>query len=242
LIGITCGRRNLVAPADEIQTVITGCDTDYVDAVCRAGGVPVLIPVTEKPGFFSEALSAVDGLVLSGGGDLVSLAYGEEPHPANKLEDPDRDEIEIELARLAYIAEKPLLCICRGIQVLNAALGGTLVQDIPSLLPGSINHFQKGLATFLCHSVEISEGSLLASVLGTTRLGVNSNHHQAVREPGRNLKVVCRAPDGVIEGLEAGGGKPVLAVQFHPERLVDKYPVFLPLFEWIVNEAAARRS
>lgn len=242
VIGITCGRLNLSADAGEIQAVITGCDTTYVDAVCKSGGVPVLFPVTADPGVVSEALDSVDGLILGGGGDLVSLTYGEEPHAANKFEDPDRDYYELELARLAFISGKPILCICRGMQVLNVALGGTLVQDIPSLLPGAFNHYQKGLATFLCHSVEINEGSLQAALFGTTKLAVNSTHHQSVKEPGKNLNVVSRAPDGVIEGLEAAGGKPVLAIQFHPERLIDKYPLFLQLFDWLVKEATARRT
>ena len=238
LIVITAGRRNLSAIAGEVQTALTGCDVDYVSSVLRAGGAPLLLPYLADNEAIETALRVADGLLLPGGGDVVSLAYGEEPHRKSVYQDPVRDEMELEVFRRAMEQNLPILGICRGIQVINVALGGTLVQDIPLQVPNACQHYSAPLAPVLSHTVDVEADSLLARVLETTSLAVNSYHHQAVKDPGRSLRTNCRSRDGVIEGIESSEGKPILAVQCHPEEVAAAHSVFQRLFGWLVREAA----
>jgi gamma-glutamyl-gamma-aminobutyrate hydrolase PuuD len=244
VIAVTVGRRNQATPRSEIQTVVTGCDVDYIEAVVRAGGIPLLAPTTATraavEAMAANTLDRVDALLLTGGGDILSLAYGEEPHPRLNYQDPARDEIEFAFARLAVERGLPVLGVCRGIQVLNVALGGTLFQDIPSQVPQACQHYATPVAATVIHTVEVTRDSLLARVVGPERLPVNSYHHQAVKDLGRGLRVNAVAPDGVIEGVEAADGKLVLAVQFHPEELAANDARMQALFDWLV-EAARRR-
>jgi putative glutamine amidotransferase len=244
LILITGGKQNHAAAYFERQAVSSGCSIDYVHSVLRAGGVPVILPRIGDRDAARAAVEAADGLLLTGGGDIVALAYGEEPHPASKLQDPVRDETEIEVTHAALQRDMPIFGICRGVQLLNVALGGTLVQDVPTQVPGAVKHSAEGLDPVLLHTIDIEPDSLLARILGTTSLAVNSFHHQAVRDAGQGLRVNCRARDGVIEGLEAEDGRPVLGVQFHPEEIAEQNPRFQALFDWLVAEAigAARGS
>jgi len=243
IIGITTGRRNPWTPRTERQNVLMGCALAYPECVERAGGAPVLLPRTEDADVVASVMDGVDGLLLSGGGDIVSLAYGEEPHPESLYQDPIRDSMEFEAVGIAVEMGIPILGICRGIQTLNVALGGTLVQDVPSAVPDAILHNVKARETVLVHTIDIEEGTLLARVLGTTRTAVNSWHHQAVGSVAEGMRVNCRTRDGVIEGIEAADGRPILAVQCHPEDCAEKYPLFEKLFDWLVTEAAdGRRS
>jgi putative glutamine amidotransferase len=178
--------------------------------------------------------------MLTGGGDVGSLFYGEEPHVASKLQDPVRDEMELEATQLALKRGLPILGICRGVQLLNVALGGTLVQDVPSQVPNALKHYSEGMDVILLHTIEIEAGTLLAHIFGTTSMAVNSYHHQAVKDVGRGLRVNSRARDGVIEGIEAADGRPILGVQFHPEECTAQYPQFRALFDWLVREAGER--
>jgi gamma-glutamyl-gamma-aminobutyrate hydrolase PuuD len=240
IILVTAGKQNPATPRGEVQVVTAGCDVDYIQSVVRAGGAPVILPCVADPEAVRAVVQAVDGVLLTGGGDIVSLAYGEEPHPTSKLQDPARDAMEFEVTRRALERELPVLGVCRGVQVLNVAQGGTLIQDVPSQVPGAVKHYSEGLDTVLLHTVEIEADTLLARVLGTTSMAVNSWHHQAVREAGQGLRVNSRARDGVIEGLEAADGRPILGVQFHPEECTATYPQFQALFDWLVREAAGR--
>ncbi len=239
IIAITVGRQNLSAPRRQVQDVWTGCHIDYVNSILRSGGAPVLLPYLADQDVIAAALEVADGVLLPGGGDVVSLRYGEEPHPKEHYHNPARDEMEFEVVQLALEKGLPILGICRGVQVLNVALGGTLVQDVPSEVEGAVKHFSHGLAPVLLHNVDIEEGSLLAQILGATSLAVNSWHHQAVRDLGRGLRVNCRSRDGVIEGVESDEGKPILGVQCHPEEVAAIYPQFQPLFDWLVEQAKA---
>jgi len=241
VIGITAGRGNQVTERHERQAVTIGCRAEYADPIVRAGGAPILMPPVEDLKAVAAMMRPVDGLLLSGGGDIVSHVYGEEPHPENLNEDPIRDEMELEAVRLAMEMGVPIFGICRGIQTLNVALGGTLVQDIPAQVPGAFEHHnihERGRAPV--HTIDIEEESLLAKVLGTTCTTVNSRHHQAVKDTGRGLRVNCRSPDGIIEGIEADDGRPILAVQCHPEDSLEEYPLFQKLFDWLVAEAGKR--
>ncbi len=241
IIALTTGRRNNRPLRNERQHSTMGCDIKYPQALLRSGGVPVLLPRTDDEEAIATALQAADALLLTGGGDVVSLAYDEEPHPSSIYQDPVRDAEEFSAVRTAVERELPVLGICRGIQSLNVALGGNLVQDVLSQIQGAVQHYTHASECVLAHTVDIEDGSLLARVLGTTSIAVNSWHHQAVKKPADGLRVCARARDGVIEGLEAEDGRPILAVQCHPEDTAEAYPVFQKLFDWLVGEAAGRR-
>jgi putative glutamine amidotransferase len=241
IVGITTGRRRERAAPRVRPTVVAGIPGAYPTAVERSGGAPLLLPCTQDPKVIEAVMAVVDGLLLSGGGDIAPHRYGAEPHPAEKNQDPVRDEMEFQAVRIAVQRKVPILGICRGIQTLNVAMGGTIIQDIPSQVPGAVRHDVPASKRHLGHVVDIEPGSLLARVLGTTCLPVNSRHHQAVRDVAPHLRVNSRSRDGVIEGVEADDGRPVLAVQCHPETCCEDYPVFQRLFDWLVAEAARRR-
>jgi putative glutamine amidotransferase len=241
IILVTAGRQRRAAARSEIQTVNTGVDIDYIDSLVAAGGAPVILPCMPDKAAIASAVDAADGILLTGGGDVMSLAYGEEPHPSCMYQDPVRDEMEIEVVRLALNRKIPILGICRGLQLLNVALGGTLVQDVVSQVQGVVKHYAHGLTPVLMHSVDIAEGSLLAQVFGRETLPVNSYHHQSAKDVGKGLRANCWARDGVVEGLEAADGRPILAVQFHPEEIALEHPEFLALFQWLVRESSAAK-
>jgi putative glutamine amidotransferase len=236
VILITTGKQCQAAMRTEIQAITASCNMQYVSSVVRAGGAPITLPCVVDKEAIRAVLRMVDGVLLTGGGDILSLAYGEEPHPASKYQDPVRDEMEFEVTRLALEQGLPILGICRGVQVLNVALGGTLIQDVPSQVRDAVKHYSQGLDAVLLHTVDIEEDSLLARVSQATSMAVNSYHHQAVKDLGRGLRTNCRARDGVIEGIEAADGRPILGVQFHPEELTEKYPQFQSLFDWLVRQ------
>jgi putative glutamine amidotransferase len=206
----------------------------YVDAVRRAGGLPLLLPPEEHD--VPEVLAACDGLVLTGGGDVAPRRYGGRDHPAVYDVDARRDESEIALVRALFAARKPALCICRGAQVLAVACGGTLVEHVPDEFGERVLH--RGRGAYLEHRVTLEAGSRLARTLGIDALTVPSWHHQAVREPGAGLRVVARADDGVVEALEHESHDRLWAVQWHPEHSAATDPLQQRLFDALV--AAAR--
>ncbi len=213
----------------------------YLHAVQAAGGVPVLLP----PHLDAESLAALrdrlDGLLLTGGGDVAPARFGEVPHPKVDNVSEARDAIEIDLALHAVDRGVPLLAICRGVQVLNVALGGSLYQDIPSDLGTSIAHAQTAPRSTPTHAVTVQGESRLAETLGALEVQVNSMHHQALKKLGRGLREVAWAPDGVIEGLEAPDAPGfVLGVQWHPEELVGHDPAARALFRALVEASQNR--
>ena len=221
---------------------ITRCSRmdDYLASVERAGGRPRILEVSESP---AAVLEAVDGVLLTGGGDVDPLLYGEPRHPTVHDAEPGRDQFEIDLARRAVEAGIPLLAICRGAQVLNVAAGGTLLQDIPSAITSELSHAVSEPKTAESHDIRVVPGSRLGVALGTRLAGawrcrVNSRHHQAVGRPGKGLTVSATAPDGVIEGIEAGAALFCVGVQWHPENFWETGE-FAPLFDAFVRAAAA---
>lgn len=200
-----------------------GTLTTYLHAVRGAGGLPVIIPLTVAGADLRALAARLDGILLTGGGDLDPALFGEAPHPQLGRVDADRDTLEIELTRLALAAGQPLLGVCRGAQVLNVALGGTLYQDLPSEYgPGLLRHahpVKDFPREHQAHPVQVEEESLLARVLGVPVARVNSRHHQAIKTVAPGLVVTARAPDGVIEGVERPDHPFALAVQWHPENL-----------------------
>lgn len=241
IILITAGRKNENARDSKQQMIWSGCDIDYTQSIARSGGAPLLVPCVTDEVTVLATLDVADGVLLTGGGDILSLNYGEEPHPTSKYQDPKRDTTEIALANAAIERGLPVLGICRGLQLLNVALGGTLIQDIPSQVEGACKHYGDGIEVALLHSVDIEADSLLARVLSSQHMAVNSYHHQAANALGTGLRINSRAKDGVIEGLEANDNRPILAVQFHPEEIAADYPQFQPLFDWLVTEASKRK-
>lgn len=203
---------------------------DYFHAIQDAGGIPVLLPLISSDREAAEVLDRVDGLLLSGGGDMDPHYFGEEPHPQLGEITPERDIAELALTREALRRKLPIFGICRGHQVLAVAAGGTLHQDISARVPGAIKHQQQAPRWYPSHSVTVKPGTMLNALLGNS-FRVNSFHHQAVRSVPADWVVSATAPDGVIEALEHPGYRFVLSVQWHPESFVGRGDQFRRLFE-----------
>jgi len=217
---------------------------DYEESVRRAGGdVRILDPAADRP---ADVLDSADGILLPGGNDVLPSIYGEAAHPAFAASEPGRDDYELELIRRATDADLPLLAICRGIQVLNVARGGTLYQDIlgdfESGQGSGVPHDVRESRVSIAHDVWITSGSLLDRLLSDRETGdvcpVNSRHHQAVKAVGNGLVISATAPDGVIEAIEDPTQRFCVGVQWHPENFY-RTGEFRPLFEGLV-EAAGR--
>jgi len=239
LIGITTERwsSSLTRRNARVQGVLSS----YVDAVLAAGGLPLLIPVSVQGADLQELYGRLQGVVLPGGGDVSPDYYHAPAHPATHEVDADRDQAELWLARQALHDGKPLFGICRGLQVLNVASGGSLVQDLPSERPETTAHYfryPEYPLDHLAHPVQIAEDSLLADCFDSPIVEVNSRHHQATLEVGPGLQVVGRAPDGVVEAVQATAAPFVLGVQWHPENMQEQAGM-RALFERFVRAAAA---
>lgn len=206
---------------------------EYVAAVRRAGGLPWLLPPGEPR--WSEFLDGIDALILPGGGDIDPALYGGVEHAAIYGRNRARDESEIALVRAAIERGKPTLCICRGCQVLNVALGGTLVEHLPDLVGTRVPHRGSAPGEAVPHEVDIVAGSRLATILGTVRAETSSSHHQAIRSVGAGLEVVARAPDGTVEAVEMRAHPFLVAVQWHPEHTAGEDPVQQRLFDALVR-------
>lgn len=228
-----------VTPTLDEQTGRITINQDYLDALRRAGALPVLLPLAEDTAAWEEMLRRVDGLLLSGGADLCPASYGEEPLPVCGETAPLRDAEELYLCRRALEMKKPLLAICRGHQVLNCALGGTLYQDIAAQYSDSISHPRHDTPRDPVHPVSVTPGSRLAAITGRSALQVNSRHHQAVKDLGRGLTVSARAEDGLIEAIEYPAAPFALGVQWHPEALSDRYAEAQALFNAFVEACGA---
>lgn len=216
---------------------------DYLESVRRAGGEPIEVVVGgEAP---EHILARVDGLMLTGGGDVDPALYGETPHATFQAAETGRDAFEIALARAAVKSGIPFLAICRGMQVLNVAMGGTLVQDIPSEVTGALEHTVPQPRFQIAHEVWVAKGSRLATLLadhmedGET-CHVNSRHHQAVKTVANGFEVTATSPDGVIEAMEKPDAAYCIAVQWHPENFW-RTGEFRELFEGLVKAANARK-
>ena len=188
--------------------------TTYVDSLRRAGAVPVLIP--PQPENARELIEDLDGLLLAGGDDCDPAVYGETPHPSVEPMDPRRQANDFTLARAARERGIPTLGICLGVQVMNVAAGGTLIQDIASSIDTEIDHASEPTDRHR-HEVFIEANTHLANILGARELNVNSSHHQAIGRVAESLRVTAHAPDGIVEGLEDPGHPFYVGVQWHPE-------------------------
>jgi putative glutamine amidotransferase len=207
----------------------------YPEAVERAGGVPLIVPPL-APEILDSMMTRVDGICLPGGPDVEPENYGEEPDPNLGPTQPWADALGLEMVRAADRLGLPILAICRGLQVLNVARGGTLYQHLPDVVGESIAHRQFPHGSEPTHEVRVAEGTRVFELLGEGPLRVNSFHHQAVKDLGSDLVATGWAPDGMIETIEDPGERYVVGVQWHAEFLNDN----APLFEALVAEAAGR--
>ena len=230
-IGITTYGRN-----DEGRFTL---NARYVECVRRAGGLPLLLPPGEP--HLEEALELFDAFVMCGGPDVDPRLYGGRAHPQLYGIDSERDASDISLARQLVARRVPALCICRGVQVLNVALGGTLVEHLPDEVGLRVPHNGAERA-YVPHAVELAPGSRLAALLGRTSIEPASSHHQAVRVPAAGFEVAARAPDGTIEALEHKDLERLIAVQWHPEYTAHEDPLQQRLFDELVRWAAERRK
>jgi putative glutamine amidotransferase len=232
LIGIPC---HAIIRAETGRPIYAN-NRAYVHAVESAGGVPVLIPMLNDLKILDALLIRLDGLLLPGGIDLHPSHYGEEIHPLTEDADLDLDKFEMILASWALREDIPVLGICRGMQLINIALGGSLYQDIADQYPDSIAHSHRDLPrTHLAHRINIERGSCMEKILGTQEVWVNSLHHQAVKTPGDGVKISGHAGDGIAELLEVPGYRFVMAVQGHPEEIYTTEPAFARLFSAFVR-------
>jgi putative glutamine amidotransferase len=220
LIGVTAGEtiNQLYPHAPAVQ----GQSYTYIDAIIHAGGAPVILPLIKDKKVLRKIYDACQGVLLSGGNDLDPASYGEEPTEKTVDFSTRRDRQEIQLLEWALEDGKPVLAICRGMQLLNVARGGTLYQDIPTELPSTETHnisSEKKRESRIVHKLRIEPGSKLAEILGVTKLGTNAYHHQAVKKLGHGLKATAWAEDDIIEAIELPGRQFVVGVQSHPESL-----------------------
>jgi putative glutamine amidotransferase len=240
----------MAAPLIGISTSITVdeyperayVNSAYLRAVEQAGGVPVLLAPQLSPAARDALWARLDGLVLTGGGDIEPSRFGQPAHPKTMLVSAARDGLELELVDRALRDDVPMFAICRGLQVLNVALGGSLHQHVPDAYGDGVEHAQKDRRDVATHDVKVlAEDTRLGAIVGASELRVNSFHHQAVDRLGRDLRDVAWAPDRVIEALEhADPARFVVAVQWHPEDLVGHDASARSLFAAVVSAARER--
>ena len=208
---------------------------DYIKAIENAGGVPIVLPVVTDKELIRCQAELIDGLLLSGGYDADPLLFGEEPAEKLGYVYPERDYHEIELIKAAYNANRPILGICRGIQVINIAFGGTLYQDLAEI-QGGIKHMQNAPKDVATHTVRVIANTILHTLFGDN-IVTNSFHHQAVKDLGSDLIISAKTKDGVVEGIEMTGKHFVVAVQWHPEMMASSHLGMKSLFREFVAKA-----
>ncbi|MDR1518210.1 MAG: gamma-glutamyl-gamma-aminobutyrate hydrolase family protein [Dysgonamonadaceae bacterium] len=210
----------------------------YINAVIKAGGTPILIPMTENGAVIKNIVRQIDGLILSGGEDVNPSFYGEEAIAELGDVDSVRDVYDLMLLKMAADKNIPILGICRGEQLINVAFGGSLYQDIPAQHPSEIKHLQEESSKIGTHDVSVVPGSALGTIIGEGNFSVNSFHHQAVKQIAPGFRVSAWATDSIVEAIEALPERNILAVQWHPEGFVqDGDSVMLKLFRHLVQEA-----
>ena len=222
VIGITCSFND--------KRQVSSLGANYSRAILLAGGIPVILP-SLPPEVVPDLLDQIQGVVLSGGGDIDPFILGEDPHPAISEVEPLRDAFELALTRQAMERDLPLLGICRGAQVLAIAGGGRLQQHLEPDAPRRIQHMQSAPRSHPSHRIRILEGTCLSLLAGTREMRVNSFHHQAVQDVGAGFRVAALAPDGVIEAIENPSYKFLLGLQWHLEAQVESCPQSLGILQ-----------
>ncbi len=230
VIGITCKREDLANKS------INRLDHDYIDAVCKSGGLPIILPVLKDDSVFKDYVRMVDGIIFTGGGDVSPLYFDEEPIKEVTSICPDRDKTEIELFHHAHKKGIPILGICRGMQLINIALGGDIYQDIYKEVPGAIGHVCESTLRDGHHTIDIIKDSRLYEIMRREKLIVNSFHHQSVKNLGKGLKATSFARDGLIESVESATGNFIMGLQFHPEKMITLHRRFLGIFDYFIGK------
>ncbi|HHW48242.1 MAG TPA: gamma-glutamyl-gamma-aminobutyrate hydrolase family protein [Clostridiaceae bacterium] len=229
-----------VTPFYDYEKKITYIKHGYMEGIAEAGGLGVLLPLMQKEDELADICKRLDGFLISGGPDIDAGLFGEENLPFNGEISPLRDSLEIFIAREAIRSGKPILGICRGIQVLNVALGGTLYQDIYSQIKNKvlIKHSQNAPKWYPTHCIAVEEGSKVWTVYKRERVCVNSFHHQAIKDVADGFLVTSRTSDGIIESIEHAKHVFAVGVQWHPELMWEKDKQHLGLFTKFIEAAA----
>lgn len=209
---------------------------DYIQAVEKAGGIPISLPVVNDEEDIKSQIRLCDGIILAGGPDINPLLYNDEPHTKLSYVFTEVDEYQIKLAEISLDKDLPILGICRGHQLLNVVCGGTLYQDLSEISSGTLKHVQDAARYEYSHKIKTKPKSIIGSLLGNEAL-VNSFHHQCIKEPGKGLEVTATASDGVIEGVEMKNKKFAVGVQWHPEGMVERDEHMLGIFKELINKA-----
>ncbi|MFW5985186.1 MAG: gamma-glutamyl-gamma-aminobutyrate hydrolase family protein [Halanaerobiaceae bacterium] len=231
VIGVTIGYSNQQETKLELHA-------NYLNVIKKAGGLPVILPPQIEPEVLEQLLDKIDGLLFSGGTDVDPYYFGEEPKKGLRRVDPGRDKFEMKLVNWALEKKVPVLALCRGIQVLNIALGGTIIQH----LDGGLKHEQDAPYSYPSHKVFLTENGYLQQVYGKTEIAVNSFHHQALQKTGSGLKVEASSSDGIVEAVSLPDHPFVVGVQWHPERMYKTEPLQLKLFQKFVRASSGRKN
>jgi len=240
LIGLTA----TTCPHPKSGAPLEALNRRYIEAIYDAGGIPVLIPTNLPHEAAAALLTRLDGLLLTGGGDIDPAQYGGQAHEAVHEILPARDAMELTLTKIAVAEGIPFLGVCRGLQVVNVALGGTLYEDIPSQYRRPLKHSRNAVTerTLLTHTVKIAKNSRVRRLLGAEEIEVNSLHHQGIRALAEGLEAVAWSSDGLIEAVELPDHPFGIAVQWHPEWLYREHPIHQALFCGLVGAAAAHKG
>jgi gamma-glutamyl-gamma-aminobutyrate hydrolase PuuD len=229
----------LIGIADTYREGVCYVPRTYIDAIFKTGGIPVVIPLMRDDSVIVELLKSIDGIVFPGGGDFDPAYYHEKPIPQMGTINAPRDTFEIRLLHLAAANNVPVLGICRGLQLINVAFGGSLYQDIPvQYYDKSVSHRQKKSNNEPSHSVIVEDSTVFSKIVGDKILMVNSAHHQAVKRLADGFTISGKSADGIIEAMEKiDSANWILGVQFHPEQLINKDKTLLKIFQGFIDEA-----
>ena len=212
-----------------------GIGGDYIKSIRMAGGCPVILAVTNDPELITQYIDSIDGFLCPGGADVAPHLYGEDPVRGMSYFNMDQDVFEMQMIKGCVAAKKPVFGVCRGMQLVNVAFGGSMIQDIPSQTKSVQAHAgSMDARDEPFHWVDLKEGSVIRQLMGSDKIMTNSFHHQAVKDIARGFTVTGTAADGIVEAMECMDKK-ILAVQFHPENLAQRFEDFVNLFRWLVN-------
>ena len=244
IFSIEAQKRPVIGIADTYKDKTSSVPRTYVDAILKAGGIPIIVPLMRDDAVLLELLKSVDGLIFAGGGDFDPAYYHEKPIPQMGSINAPRDTFEIRLLHLAAKNGVPVLGICRGMQLINIAFGGSLYQDIPAqYYDKSVKHRQKNPVDGPAHSVIVEDNTVFSKIVGDKILMVNSAHHQAVKQLANGFTISGKSADGLPEAMEKIDSENwILGVQFHPEQLVDEDKTLLKIFQSFVKEAEKFRE
>lgn len=243
-VAVTAGE--IIRDGEAWTPIVYGQSSTYTNAVVHAGGIPIIVPLVDEESVLRKFYDLCSGLLLTGGNDVDPTSYNAESSGRVKSTSPRRDKQELKMLKWAIDDDKPVLGICRGMQLINVAMGGDLYQDIAAELPEANNHelsfFNKDFM-HLAHELQIDTGSKLAAILGTDCINANALHHQAVHNLGKGLVATAHAEDGIIEAIELPEKSFVIGVQSHPEALeAEIEPLWCKLFDAFVEQATALGS